>query len=130
MQEKGQLTCVVPPEVPQRGAAAPSVEIHKAPAGGTGVFVAVTRTRLLRARRSSFHADNQAPIQGSAGKGQPCQRRGPKYQGQGLNSVWDAKRQKKEKEKSPLYDKMLLFSFQSHQKQHWTTLSICVNTLT
>lgn len=132
-KRRGRLTCVVPPEVPERGAAAPSVEIDKASADSTGVLVAVTRTRLRRARRSprtagcnSLHADSRDLIQGTTCKGQPCQRRVPKYQGQGLNPVWDAKRQKREKEKSLPYD-VNVFSFQSHQKQHWTTLSIFIN---
>lgn len=86
-KRRGQLTCVVSPEVPQRGAAVPSVEINKASADSTGVLVPVTGTRLLRLGRSagssSLHADNQDLIQGSACKGLPCQRRVPKYQAQG-----------------------------------------------
>lgn len=144
-KRRGQLTCVVPPEVPQRGAAAPSVEINKPSANSTGVFVAVTGTRLLRAGTfprtagsSPFHADNQDLIQGSTHKGQPSQRRVPKYQGQGLNPVWSAKRQKislrlkknREKEKSPPCDKMLLCFLFNLIKINMTTLSICDNTLT
>lgn len=86
-KRRGQLTCVVSPEVPQRGAAVPSVEINKASADSTGVLVPVTGTRLLRLGRSaggsSLHADNRDLIQGSACTGLPCQRRVPKYQGQG-----------------------------------------------
>lgn len=115
-----QLTCVVSPEVPQRGAAAPSVEIKSPSADSTGVLVPVTGDSRT-AGSSSLHADSQDPIQGATCKGQ---RRVPKYQGQGLNPVWSAKGQKRGKEQSPPNDKILL-CFQSHEKQHWTTLSIC-----
>lgn len=78
---------VVSPEVPQRGAAAPSVEIKSPSAESTGVLVAVTRDSRT-AGSASLHADSQDPIQGATCKGQPWQRRVPKYQGQRLNPVW------------------------------------------
>lgn len=112
-----QLTCVVSPEVPQRGAAAPSVQIKSPSADSTGVFVPVTGDNHT-AGSSSLHAASQDPIQGATCKGQ---RKVPKYQRQGQNPVWSAKRQKREKEKSPPNHKILP-CFQSHEKQHWTPL--------